>query len=136
MPSAEELRSFDFWVQKQSIRYFFATILSAVLSFCVPVALHELVNISEEISVAIALVVVLVVNFATVRVLVFRSQAPPLLQFLKFAASSVLFRFAEYLMFLAAFRLLGLYYVVALFLALAVSFVSKYFFQRVYVFRD
>ncbi len=135
MPPIDQVRSYDFWLRKQPVRYLLATVLSAILSFCLPVVLHELAKITEEASVAISLGVVFLLNFVTVRVFVFRSKAQPMFQFVKFAASSVLFRFAEYLMFLAAFRSLGLHYLVALLLALTVSFVAKFFFQRAYVFR-
>jgi putative flippase GtrA len=124
-----------FWMQKQSVRYLLATALSAAISFCLPIALHELARISEDISVAISLGVVFIVNFITVRVFVFRSKAPAAIQLLLFAASSILFRIAEYLMFLTLFRLFEQHYIVALMIALSASFAAKFFFQRAFVFR-
>jgi putative flippase GtrA len=135
MPAIDRIRRHDFWLQKQSVRYLLATVFSATVSFCLPVVLHEIAKMTEETSVAISFSVVFLVNFITARVFVFRSNVAPMFQLVKFAASSVFFRFVEYLAFLAALRFLGLHYLVALLLVLTISSIAKFFFQRAYVFR-
>lgn len=122
-------------LRRQAVRYLIATTVSAGLSILLPALFHEWFSVPEERSVAISLVIVLFVNFLTLRLFVFRSTGRSLHQFLMFASSSVAFRVAEYLMFLGAFRMLGLNYIYALLLALGISFVGKFFFQRAVVFR-
>src|SRR5690606_6513003 len=54
-------------------RYLIATGASALLSLGLPLVLHQIVGLREELAVAIALALMLVINFVTIRVYVFRS---------------------------------------------------------------
>lgn len=109
--------------------------LSAALSLSLPVIMHEFMGVAEEIAVAAAMVIVFFINFLTIRIFVFRSTGGGSLnQFGKFAVSSIGFRLAEYLAFLAVFKILEINYVVSLFCVLAIGTVAKFFFHRTYVF--
>jgi putative flippase GtrA len=117
-----------------TFRYLLATAISASLSIFLPILLHEGFRIIEEVAVGMSLFLVLLVNFLTARIFVFRSTRAVFPQFARFAGLTAAFRLAEYLSFLAAFRLLKLNYLLALIPVLALSFLLKFSLQRVYVF--
>ena len=83
-----------------------------------------------------ALATVMALNFAALRFVVFRgSRVPAGRQFAEFAASTLGFRCAEYIGFLALHTGLGLHYLATIVLVSAVSVVAKFFFYRTAVFR-
>ena len=132
---ADTGRRFRVQLDDQSFRYLVATVLSAGLSVSLPVLLHEVVGFAEQYAVLISQVTVLLMNFVSVKFYVFRRGGESVTQFVRFIGSSLFFRAAEYGLFLALFQWLGLHYILALLIALSLSFVVKYFVHRHYVFR-
>ena len=118
----------------QVVRYLIASAVSAVVSLLLPIVLHEGLATDPETAVAISLFTAFVLNFFVLRHYVYRSAGTVGPQLLKFAAFSVAFRLSEYLLFLFLFQVVSMNYVVALFIALAVSFVAKFFAHRLFVF--
>lgn len=115
-------------------RYLAATGLSASLSLCLPVALHELAGLREEAAVGLGLLMAMIVNFVSIRVYVFRSSGRIAQQLWRFIATSAAFRLGEYGLFLLFFQLLNLNYIIALLISLGISFVGKYLVQKKFVF--
>ena len=118
----------------QAGRYLIATVLSACVSLILPALLHEFIGIREEIAVAGALITVFIMNFFMIRIFVFRSRSDIKLEFRRFFTVSIGFRIAEYLLFLAIFRILGLNYILSLAISLVISFITKFIVHRKFVF--
>lgn len=110
------------------------------MSFCmtmgIPVLLHEVFGVYEENAALIALITAFCINFFTARTFVFQSREAMLPQLLRFFLTSLMFRGGEYLTFLAVHRYLEMYYLLALFSVLLVSFVLKFLFYKVFVFKS
>ncbi len=133
--SAMKLRS-DRATRGQIGRYLVMTGLSACLTMGLPVVLHEIFGLSEEASVAVALLTAFVVNFITLRRVVFRSAGRPTAELLRFFWTGLAFRGGEYLAFLILLSLLRLHYVLALAIVLALSISLKFLCYRSFVFRS
>ena len=114
----------------QLVRFGMATGLSAIVSFGLPIALHELLNVEQKVAVGISQASVLLVNFLTLRIFVFRSSRSVRGDIVRYAASAVAFRGLEYLSFLLLFEFGGLYYITALFITLVVSTFFKFVWYR------
>ena len=115
-------------------RFFLMSGLSAGITFGSPIILHELAGFEEKDAVGLALVAAFVVNFLVARSYVFRSSGAMLPQLVRFASSSLAFRGGEYLAFLLLHSYAGMFYVFAVGIVLAISFVLKFLFYRVFVF--
>lgn len=118
----------------QAVRYLVATVISAILSLSFPIIFHEFMGIIEEQSVALSLCIVFIINFFVIRHYVFRSETPIFPELFKFFTTSIGFRIAEYLLFLYAFKIIGLNYILALIITLTISFSVKFVVQRSFVF--
>jgi putative flippase GtrA len=116
-------------------RFGVATGITACITLGVPVALHEGFSIDERVAVAVALAVAFVVNFFTTRLFVFQSRGDSRQELWRFLGVNLGFRVTEYGLFLLLFSL-GLVYVVAQFIVLALSFVLKFIVQRRFVYRQ
>ena len=123
-------------VFRESYRFGLASGLSALITLGIPVVLHELISVDEEISVAIAMAIALIVNFFVTRNFVFRSQRAVIPGMASFFVSSVVFRLLEFGAFVLLFRTLQLNYLLVLVSILTVSFVVKFFYHRFYTFGD
>jgi len=119
---------------RQLFRYLAVSGVSAALSLSLPVVFHQILGLKEETAVAASLFTVFVTNFFTIRLYAFRSRGRMGAQLVKFALSSAVFRAGEFFLFLMGFRYAGLHYMAALVIALGLSFVAKYHFQKRYVF--
>ena len=106
-------------------RFGFTSAVSAVVTLGLPILLHAGLRIDPRIAVATAFVVAFFVNFALTRWFVFRSAGSARGDFVRFAASSVVFRGLEYLAFLALYEG-GMTYYVAQVIVVGVSFVFKF----------
>jgi len=116
------------------LRFGVLSATSAVISFGLTVALHELGGVAEEIAYAIALCTVFVTNFLGCRFFVYPGNHRPLFrQFGEFLLSSLGFRGAEWVSFVLLIHLMP--YQLALVVVQAASFVAKFFFYRSRVFR-
>ncbi|HER27293.1 MAG TPA: GtrA family protein [Rhodospirillales bacterium] len=127
MTSGGELRG-------QIFRFLALTAASACLTLALPVFLHEILAVPENIAVLLSLITAFLFNFVVVRRYVFRSQGDSRAEFMRFALISAGFRFLEYVSFLILFNLLELNYVVALIIVLVTSVVFKFIVNRSFVF--
>ena len=114
----------------QLIRFGMTTILSAIVSLGLPVALHEFLHVDQKAAVGISQLSVLLMNFLTLRLFVFRSSGSMRRDMVRYAASAVAFRALEYLGFVALFELAGLFYVTALVITLFFSTLIKFVWYR------
>ena len=85
---------------------------------------------------AISLATVFVMNFFVIRLFVFRSNSSIVAEFYRFFTISIGFRVSEYLLFLFAFKTIGINYIFALILALGISFMGKFVVHRTFVFNQ
>lgn len=118
----------------EMLRFGLTSALSAVITLGLPVLLHETLGVDPRIAVAIAFIVSFVVNFFTTQRFVFRTRGNSGAALRRFALSSLLFRGAEYVGFLALFHL-GLPYYVAQVIVVGASFVAKFLTLRRFVFK-
>lgn len=122
-------------IANEASRYLIAAILGVSLSLSLPLFLHEILKVSPKVAVGAALTTVFFVNFASLRLFVFRSRSPLGRQFIYFGVSSAAFRIAEFYVFALIYDRLGWHYMVAHTTVLVVSFFIKYTFQKFVVFR-
>lgn len=115
-------------------RYTQLAVVSAGMNLGLPVLLHEWLGMAERAAVALTLTTAFVVNFIVARSYVFKASGAFGPQVLRFAAASAGFRIAEYVAFLLLHTVFGLFYVLALGVALVTSFGVKFVFYRAYVF--
>jgi putative flippase GtrA len=95
---------------------------------------HEVLGWREELASAAGIAVLLLVNFATGRIFVFRSAGKVRHEFMRFVSIALLMRGAEYLMFFAIFRLLHMPYLLSMLAALVISSLTKFWLYRTWVF--
>jgi putative flippase GtrA len=121
---------------RSAFRYLLISGLSFVLNLGLTVALHEVAGLSEELSYAIALVVVLATNFLFLRYYIYPARHGPFFKQLGlFLASSAVFRGLEYVAFLFGHTLLGLPYVPVLVVVQALSVIAKFLYYGLAVFK-
>ncbi len=109
------------------VRYLLLSALSLSLTLGITAGLHEALGVSPEISFAVALGVVFLTNFASMRLWVFRgTHRPVVIQFMGFGLSSLSFRGLEYCLYLLLYRVVGIPYFAAAIATIGVSFVVKY----------
>jgi|SRR3954447_21115692 putative flippase GtrA len=114
----------------QLIRFGISTIVSASMTLGIPVILHEAFGIEQKLAVAISQSSALALNFAMIRVFVFRSKRAARRDVSYYVASAITFRGLEYLFFLGLFDLLHLFYFLALVLTLGTSTLLKFVWYR------
>lgn len=119
----------------QMRRYGVASMASAAITFGVPILLHEIFGLDEDISVAFGPATAFLVNFLTVRIYVFRSTGKPAHELAQFAASSVVFRLSEYAAFWFIHNYFEVFYLLALAVVIVVSMALKFLFYRRFVFK-
>jgi len=114
----------------QLLRFGLSTGLSASVSLGLPVVLHELLHVEQKVAVGISQVTVLLMNFVTLRLFVFRGKGSVRGDLLRYFGSAAVFRGIEYLSFLALFELAGLFYLTALIITLIISTMIKFVWYR------
>ena len=111
--------------------------LSFGMNLGLTVLFHEVLNLSQEASLATAMVLVSVMNFIGCRYFVFEtSDAGLAKQLVMFYASWLPFRGLEYLLFLVLHTWLNMNYVAAVVLVQLIAFMSKFLYFRQTVFRS
>ncbi len=89
------------WTSRSAVRFLLASILSFVINIGLTILLHEVWHAPEEMAFAVALAVVHLVNFVTLRFYVYDGQATRAAkQFMIYSGSAIGFRGAEYVAFL------------------------------------
>jgi len=110
------------------VRFVLLGAISFSTNLCVTAGLHELVHVSPDASFAIGLATVFILNFAVMRWWVFPGSGLSMgRQLAGFAMTSVVFRVAEFLVFLLLRHVGGTYYLLAAAGTLCFSLVLKYF---------
>lgn len=116
------------WQQVRKFAIVSAT--SASITLGIPIFLHEILGVDEKIAVLAAFVIAYLVNFLSLRRLVFDSAGSMRADFLKFAGSTLAFRTTEYLLFLLLHEIFGIVYIIALLVILTGSTFAKFFWYR------
>jgi putative flippase GtrA len=119
----------------QMLRFAVATGISAVVSVSFPVILHELLHLEQKLAVGISQASVLLLNFLTLRLFVFRANGGGQRVMFRYLASAFAFRGLEYLSFLLLFELADLFYLTALVITLVAWTGIKFAWYR-YLFGD
>lgn len=114
---------------RQIGRFGILTAISATITVGLPILLHEQWAVSPPRAAAVAFALAFVVNFFSLRRLVFSSSRGAGRDLFVYAASSLFFRLAEYLAFLLLYAV-NVQYVLALVGVLAVSATAKFFWYR------
>ncbi len=121
---------------KQTLRFGLSGTLTLPPAVVTMVLLHEVFDLMVEAAAACGFVASLFVGFAMCRYFVFDASAGSAAQqFTAFAASSIFFRGLEYLAFLLLYRSADVDYIVSVFVVVAVSFIIKFTYYRLAVFR-
>lgn len=119
---------------RQGVLFLIASGIGFLINTGVTVFLHEILGISPGISFAVALACAYGANFVNNRKWVFSSDAAPLPQVGRFLAVSLVFRLAEYLVFVLLHYLLGIHYLAAVLIALFSFYFVKFFVYKEHVF--
>ncbi len=114
----------------QVVRFGASTGVSALLSFGLPMLLHEQFGISESSAVAIGFAVAYVLNILLLRSFVFRSNGSWREQLPRYLLANGIFRLAEYGGFLLLFYRLQIDYRISVICVLGVSAIAKFFVYR------
>ena len=114
----------------QLLRFGMATALSAIVSLGLPVILHEVFQVEQKVAVGISQATVLLMNFLTLRLFVFRGNGSMRGDLMRYFGSAAVFRGLEYLSFVALFELAGLFYLTALVITLLASTLIKFVWYR------
>ena len=121
-------------VLPQAIRFVGSGLVVFPVGLGVSALCHEVFGWRAEISTAVAIFVLLLINFVVGRLFVFRSSGSVRRQFTRFAGIALAMRGAEYLAFLALFRVVGIPYLLSMLSALIMSSSIKFFVYRMWVF--
>lgn len=113
----------------QIVRFGLMTGMSASVTVGLPIVLHELFGVRPQTAAAIAFVTAFLLNFLSLRRLVFRSNRGAGRDFATFLFSSLAFRGAEYLAFLAILAA-HIHYIIGLLCVLTLSGFAKFFWYR------
>jgi putative flippase GtrA len=117
------------------VRFAIMSALSFATNLGITTGLHEGAGVAPQISFAVALVTVFLMNFAGLRWWIFAGTRRPLgSQFAAFGLSSLAFRGLEYGVFLVLLLLLGVDYRVSVVVVLVTSMVAKYAFYDSWLF--
>jgi putative flippase GtrA len=114
----------------QILRFGASTGVSALLSFGLPILLHEVFAVEVRWAVAIAFAVAYVVNVALLRAFVFRSHLTLAQQLVRYVPANGCLRLIEYFVTLALTQRAGLDYKLSILLVLGISSVAKFFIYR------
>jgi putative flippase GtrA len=110
------------------LRFVLLGAISFTTNLCLTAGLHELAGVSPDVSFAVGLATVFVLNFAVMRWWVFPgSNLSMARQLAGFAMTSAAFRSSEFLVFLLLRHVGGTYYLYAAGGTLCFSMVVKYF---------
>jgi len=103
---------------------------SSLITLGLPVFLHEVLDVGQKTAVACGQGSVFFLNFALIRIFVFRSSGRAGRQFLHYASSAAVFRGLEYVAFVLLFEWAKLFYISALLITLGTSTAIKFVWYR------
>ncbi len=118
-----------------AVRFVAATLIAMIFNFGGTWLLHEVWGVGPQKAFAIVLVLVYVVNFTLVRFWVFTSRQNIYKQMMSYVMVSLCFRCSEYLVFTLLYTVLGLYYMLAVFISLFSLYCIKFIVYRFFVFK-
>lgn len=116
------------------VRYVVVSGFNVCLIFGLTVGSHELLEFSEHVAGGIALVSAYCINFLTARYIIFTNSESWSRQLMRFIITSSSFRLCEYLGFVILIGVIGVYYLFALAVTLATSFILKFVIYKSWVF--
>lgn len=119
----------------QLVRFTVSTGFSALMSFGLPIVLHEWFGVDEAIAVAIGFATAYLGNVVLLRLFVFRSRGSWRKQLARYIPINGAFRLGEYGAFLLLFEKAGLDYRIAMLAVLGSSAALKFFVYR-WIFTD
>ena len=119
---------------RQTVLFGLASGIGFAVNIGITAFLHEVLGITPKISFAVALACAYAANFFNNRTWVFNSDAKALPQVARFLSVSLLFRLAEYLVFLLLHAMLGLHYLIAVLISLFSFYFIKFFVYKKLVF--
>ena len=119
---------------RQTVLFGLASGIGFAVNIGITAFLHEVLGITPGISFAVALACAYAANFFNNRTWVFNSDAKALPQVARFLSVSLLFRLAEYLVFLLLHAMLGLHYLIAVLISLFSFYFIKFFVYKKLVF--
>jgi len=119
---------------RQTVLFGLASGIGFAVNIGITAFLHEVLGITPGISFAVALGCAYAANFLNNRTWVFNSDAKALPQVARFLSVSLLFRLAEYLVFLLLHAMLGLHYLIAVLISLFSFYFIKFFVYKKLVF--
>lgn len=124
-------------LETTSFRWGVNTVASFIVNLGVTAGLHEVLSVRAEIAYAAGLLTVFLMNFGFFRYYVFVQPEPMPIrrQFAAYTASAIGFRVSEYLGFLVLHTMLGVHYIITMFVVQGATFVMKFFFYGRLVFR-
>lgn len=124
-------------LETPSFRWGVNTVASFVVNLGVTAGLHEVLSVRAEIAYAAGLLTVFFMNFGFFRYYVFVQPEPMPIrrQFAAYTASAIGFRVSEYVGFLVLHTMLGVHYIITMFVVQGATFVMKFFFYGRLVFR-
>jgi len=114
----------------QVVRFGVMTGMSASVTIGLPIILHELFGVTPQHAAAVAFLIAFLLNFVSLRRLVFRSSHGAGRDLLTFIASSLVFRGIEYVAFLLLTTVAHIHYVIALMGVLTLSTLAKFVWYR------
>jgi putative flippase GtrA len=118
----------------EAARFIGYGLISYALGIGLSAFFREVLGLYEEVSVALTLTILFIVNFWVVRRFVFRALGHKVRQFVRFVSMSLAMRGAEYVMFLGLLRVMHAHYLIALTLAMGLSACGKFLLYRNVVF--
>lgn len=125
----------DKTMSQQAGWYALLSVLSFASNLVILIAIHELLGVGSFAAVPMAMIAVTLLNFCTLRLLIFRSSEKSWMTLLMhFIGSIAAFRVGEYLAFLFIHGVAGVHYTIAYAVVLALSAVGKFLFLRGVVF--
>lgn len=118
-------------LKRNAIRFLNNSALSFVVNLGLTIFIRELLGAPAEVSFAIALVTVFIMNFFTLRYYVYQGESIPWRgQFAVYTGSAATFRGLEYVGFLLLHTWLGIDYRFVIISILIVSSIVKFFWYK------
>ena len=110
--------------------------VSLFLNIAITSVLHERIGLSEEISYACSVSAVFLMNFVLARKFVYKSKGRLVGEFAGFLSTALGFRVVEYILFIILNTVVGIYYITSILLVAIMSFITKYFAYKFFVFDE
>ena len=127
----EKIRASIGAIPNQVLRFFASTILSAAMSFGIPVLLVEIFHLHKPVAVALGFGTAYLANLLLLRRFVFQSTNRWSRDVLGYVLTNGCFRVLEYVSFLLLLKMFGVQYLISLLLILGTSSIVKFFAYRV-----